>query len=104
MNSRDEFLGHLMGDWILTGRMGEFELRREVRSRWILQHTFVRMCFRSVTPVDNPTSNYKTICHLGYNDNDQTYVMHLLDTSEIPTECVMGRGIRSENELPFLFE
>lgn len=32
------------------------------------------------------------------------FVMHLLDTTEIPTECVMGLGRREGNSIPFLFE
>jgi hypothetical protein len=104
LEDRDEFLGHLVGDWILTGEMGEVELRQEVRSKWVLCDTFVRMHFRSVTPVSNPTSNYEAIYHIGYNGESQTYVLHLLDTTEVPLVCVMGHGTRNGNTVPFVFE
>jgi hypothetical protein len=30
--------------------------------------------------------------------------MHLLDTTEVPTSCVVGRGQREGNQISFLFE
>jgi len=99
-----DFLNHLVGRWMLIGKMGEIELRQLVTAKWILGDTFLWMHSRSVTPQENPTYKYEAVYHLGYNENEQTYVMHLLDTTEVPLKCVVGLGERAGNTLPFLFE
>jgi len=104
MNDSHDFLNHLVGQWMLTGKMGEIELRQLVTAKWILKNTFLWMHSRSVTPQDNPTHKYEAVYHLGYNENEQTFVMHLLDTTEVLLKCVAGLGKRVGNTLPFLFE
>jgi len=98
------FLDNLAGSWDLTGTMGDVPLHQQVRADWTLGGTFLRMYFKSLTGEDNPTSDYEAVYHIAYNENHQIFVMHLLDTTDIPLNCVMGTGTRQRNELPFLFE
>lgn len=99
-----DFLNHLVGQWRLTGMMGDVTLQQKVTAKWVLGGTFLWMYFTSTTPEDNPTAGYEAVYHLGFNEAEQIFVMHLLDTTEVPTECVMGRGKREGNSIPFVFE
>jgi len=98
------FLDHLAGQWLLTGTMGDVDLRQEVDAKWILGERFLSMYFNSITAEDNPTSDYEAVYHIGFNEESEIYVMHLLDTTEVPVECTVGRAKREGNSLPFLFE
>ncbi len=104
MESSQDFLSHLVGQWILTGNMGEVALRQEVTARWIPGDKFLWIYFKLDTPEGNPTSDYEAVYHLGFNEADQIYIMHLLDTTEVPNECVVGRGRRQGDSIPFLFD
>jgi hypothetical protein len=98
------YYGHLIGDWALTGMMGDVPLEQQVRAEWVLSGIYVRMHCLSTTTGENPTVGYEAIYHLGYNASHALYVMLLLDTTEIPVSCVVGLGRRSGDSLPFLFE
>lgn len=103
MDRELRFLDNLEGRWMMTGTMGEVDLRQDVTSRWVLGGSFMQMCFDSVTPQGNPTANYAAVYHIGYNRDDRLYVLHLLDTTEVPTECVMGMGRREGQSIAFRF-
>jgi len=103
MDDDRDFLSLLRGRWALSGKMGEVELQQAVEGGWVLGGRYMRLHFRSVTPADNPTADYEAVYHIGYNPEHQTYVMHLLDTTEVPLTCVVGRCQRQGNTLPFLF-
>lgn len=104
MPDNHAFLDNLTGSWDLTGKMGEVGLHQQVDAEWTLGGTFIRMYFKSLTGESNPTSDYEAVYHIGYNAEHQVFVMHLLDTTEVPLNCVMGTGMRQANELPFIFE
>lgn len=104
MGDAHEFLDRLVGEWMLTGEMGEVELRQRVRARWVLGGQYLWMHCRSETAPDNPTAEYESIYHFGYNQAEDLYVMHLLDTTEVPTTCILGRANRVADRLPFVFD
>ncbi|MGD2058581.1 MAG: hypothetical protein PVI04_07585 [Anaerolineales bacterium] len=104
MNKERDFLNNLVGRWQLTGTMGEIKLRQEILAHWILNDTFLRMHCRSNTSADNPTAEYEAVYHLGYNADEDVIVMHLLDTTEVPTECTVGRGVLEGNRVIFRFD
>ena len=97
------FLDQLTGVWELSGQMGDVPLRQRVDAEWTLGGHFVKMYFTSTTGEGNPTSDYEAVYHIGFNPSESTFVMHLLDTTEIPLECAMGRGQREGNEIAFTF-
>lgn len=104
MDDERAFLDRLTGTWDLTGSMGEVPLQQRVRADWTLGGQFVRMYFTSQTGEGNPTSDYEAVYHIGFNAPQAAFVMHLLDTTEVPLECVMGIGRRVDNEIAFTFK
>lgn len=97
-------LDRLVGRWRLTGHMGNVALSQNVTADWMLGGTFVVMYCRSTAPEDNPTAGYEAVYHLGFNRETHQFVMHLLDTTEVPTACVVGLGRRDGHRIPFLFQ
>ncbi|MGD8865527.1 MAG: hypothetical protein PVI81_08040 [Anaerolineales bacterium] len=104
MNKERDFLNNLVGRWQLTGTMGEIKLHQEILAHWILNDTFLRMHCKSDTSTDNPTAEYEAVYHIGYNPDEDLFIMHLLDTTEVPVDCVVGRGVLEENRIAFRFE
>lgn len=100
----NELLDKMIGDWQLTGWMGEVELHQRVTARWTLSGTFVEMELVSEVPADNPTHDYSAVYYFGYNVEASVYVMYLLDSTEVPLDFVVGLAKREANRLPFLFE
>lgn len=103
MGADVEFLDRLSGRWLLTGWMGQVELRQAVTARWVLGNNYMQVRCRSITPPENPTHKYEAIYHIAFNREHNVYVMHLLDTTEVPMECTVGVGRRHENSVPFVF-
>lgn len=104
MPSPNEFLNNLVGQWELTGRMGQVPLRQSVEARWTLGGLFVELYFKSTLPESRPgRPPYEAIYFIGYNAQDDVYVMHLLDTFGVATECVVGLGRREGDTIPFVF-
>jgi hypothetical protein len=83
--------------------MGEVDLHQQVAVEWTLGGKFLRMYFESDAPEGNPTSEYEAVYHIGFDEEEGIYVLHLLDTTEVPLECVVGLGKRRGNRIPFLF-
>lgn len=98
------FLNSLVGKWMLTGMMGDVPLHQAVSCEPTLGGKFLRLYFNSVTPRENATWDYEAVYHIGYNQAENLYVMHLLDTTEVPTRCVVGLGRRDGDRIRFLFE
>jgi hypothetical protein len=104
MEDEREFLDHLAGDWVLTGTMGDVSLRQHVNAEWTLGKRFLRMYFTSIVEDDNPTAGYEAVYHIGYNEQNEVFVMHLLDTTEVPLTCDVGHGHRDGNDVAFAFK
>lgn len=103
MDDAYSFLNNLIGQWLLTGHMGEVELRQEITARWVLGNRYLEMVCKSITDESNPTSDYEAVYHIGFNETERIFVMHLLDTTEVPINCIVGLGRRQGNSIPFQF-
>lgn len=103
MIKESDFLNGLVGKWLLTGMMGDVPLRQRVSADWTLGKKYLRMYCKSVTRKDNPTWDYEAVYHIGYSESEDLFVFHLLDTTDVPIECVVGTGRREGNGISFLF-
>lgn len=103
MDSATEFLGNLVGEWDLTGQMGETPLHQAATGRWVLGGLFVELYFTSLLPPPSGGKRYEAVYHIGYNAAQDRYVLHLLDTFGVATECSVGLGQREGDSIPFIF-
>ena len=102
--SSAEFLDHLIGHWELTGQMGNTHLQQAVTAQWVLGHCFVELHFTSTIPTPESQPPYQATYFIGYDEKDNTYIMHLLDTFGAGYSRVIGLGKRDINTISFIFQ
>ncbi|MDF1500975.1 MAG: hypothetical protein P1P76_10945 [Anaerolineales bacterium] len=84
--------------------MSDIELQQDVLARWILNETYLWAHCRSTAPEDNPTAEYEAIYHIGFNREQKLFVLHLLDSTEVPVDFVVGRGVLEDDRIVFRFD
>ncbi|HSM70744.1 MAG TPA: hypothetical protein VK851_04310 [Anaerolineales bacterium] len=104
MNTSAEFLNLLIGQWELTGQMGTTKLQQAVTVQWVLERSFVELHFASTLPASVSQPPYQAIYFIGHDEQNDTYVMHLLDTFGAGFSRVIGLGKRDGNTIPFIFQ
>jgi hypothetical protein len=55
-------------------------------------------------PASDNQSPYQAVYFIGFDERDDTYVMHLLDTFGAGYSRVIGLGKRDGNTIPFIFQ
>lgn len=95
-----ELLGKLIGDWKLSGQMGEIPLQQAVTAYWVLGGLFVEMKFKS-TLAESP---YEALYLVGFNKGEDKFVLHLFDTFGVSTKAYPGLGIQERNSIAFVFD
>jgi hypothetical protein len=83
--------------------MGDVPLRQTVEASWTLGGLFVEMYFKSILPAPDGQRPYEAVYYIGYNEQENVYVLHLLDTFGVGTGCVVGLGQRTGSSIPFVF-
>ncbi len=104
VNTSAEFLSLLIGQWELTGQMGTTPLQQAVTVQWVLDRRFVELHFTSTIPTPEGQPPYQAIYFIGYDERDDIYVMHLLDTFGAGYSRMIGLGKRDGNTIPFVFQ
>ena len=104
MNTSAEFLYRLVGQWDLTGQMGTTPLQQVVSAGWTLEGRFVELHFASTLPASESQPPYQAVYFIGYDEQDDTYVLHLLDTFGAGYSRVIGLGKRDGDTIPFVFQ
>lgn len=104
MKASREFLNRLVGEWDLTGQMGQVPLHQTVTGVWTLGGLYVQLYFRSTLPESRPgRPPYEAVYFVGYQPTEDVYVLHQLDTSGVSTESYPGQARREADRLPFVF-
>jgi len=104
MGSAKEFLDNLIGLWELSGEMGDIELRQSVVGRWTLGGRYIELYFKSTLPSQDDQPQYEAVYYIGYNQENDLFVMHLFDTTEILLTNTVGLGKRVGDEISFQFD
>ena len=95
---------NLVGDWELTGKMGDTPLRQHVSAVWTLGGLFLRVHCRSTLPTPHGQPPYEALYLIGHNEADDVYVLNLFDTFGVARRPVPGVGRQEGNSVPFVFE
>jgi hypothetical protein len=73
-------------------------------SGWSLGGCFVEVRLRSTFTEPADRQPYEAIYFIGFDEQDERYMMHLLDTFGARSSRVLGVGEPQGNRTPFLFE
>jgi hypothetical protein len=95
-----ELLDRLVGFWDLHGELGASTLHQAVEARSVLGGRYVELRFRELDG-----SPYEAVYYVGWNEERDVYVLHLLDSTGVyvePEETV-AIGRREEHAITFSF-
>jgi hypothetical protein len=95
---------HMAGDWQLTGQVMGQEAHHKVHAEWMLNRQFLRIEERTAEDAPKSERRYDAVWFLGYDSVSERYVIHLLDGFGARFSETLGYGVRSGNQLQFVFE
>ena len=96
--------GKMTGDWYLTGPVMGQQAHHQVHAEWVLNRQFLRIEESTVADAPKAERRYDAIWFLGYDSVSERYVMHLLDGFGARFSETLGYGVRSGNQIQFVFE
>lgn len=99
-----ELLDELVGQWELSGSMGEQALAQNVAAEWVLNRQFLRVTFRDRDPPKGKAVAYEATAFIGREPNSGRYVMHLLDVFGPEYSKTLGVGTRDGAAIVFRFD
>jgi hypothetical protein len=94
----------MTGDWYMTGQVMGQEAHHTVHAEWILHRQFLRIEEKTVPDAPVSERRYEAVWFLGYDSVSERYVLHLLDVLGARYSETLGYGIRSGNQIQFVFE
>jgi hypothetical protein len=103
-SAEDALLNALVGEWDLTGSMGQTALAQAVSADWVLNHQFLRIAFRDRNPPRAGAVPYEAVVYIGREQRSGRYVMHLLDVFGAEYSKTLGVGVRDGDAITFVFE
>lgn len=97
---RDAFLDRLTGSWTMTGHVRGDSVQYDARGEWVLNHQFLSIRMEDV----NSPPEYAAHVYIGYDQEDQEYVAHWLDSFGGGPSETLGYGQRDGNAIVFKFK
>ena len=78
---QDAFLDHLVGRWVMTGRIAGDEITHDLEVAWVLNHHYLRIheVSRERQPDGRPA--YEAIVFIGWDAPNERYVCLWLDVT-----------------------
>jgi hypothetical protein len=102
--SQDEFLDHIAGTWKMEGQVMGRAAHHDVQADWVLNHQFLRIHEKTSPDAPAAENRYEAIWYLGYDSISERYVLHLFDVFGTRFSETLGYGLRSGDEIRFVFE
>ena len=97
---KDELLERLIGIWELTGVVAGDSVVNTFEARWVLNHQFLQLHYKDV----NVPSQYEALVYVGFNHQENRYVVHWLDIFGGSYSESLGFGRRENNSITFVFK
>ena len=102
---RDSLLDHLIGRWVLRGRMAGQDVVHDVTFRWVLGGEYVEMHEVSRERTAARTPAYEAIVYLVHDPHTQEYGALWLDNTDYNAflPAGQGHGVAAADSIPFIF-
>ena len=97
-------LDHLVGRWVLQGRIAGQDTTHDVNAEWVLEHHYLRIQEVSREKNDKGEPRYQATIFIGWNEATKEYACVWLDVYGGLTTESIGVASPKENELPFVFK
>jgi hypothetical protein len=96
----DDLLNKLIGQWNLTGKIGERPVENNLSAQWVLNHQFIEINFVDLA---SPATYFAKVS-IGYDCISEKYLVHWLDNFGGRTSETLGYGIKNGRAIEFRFE
>lgn len=97
-------LDHLVGRWVLQGKIAGQDTTHEVNAEWVLEHHYLLIHEVSGQRNGKGEPQYQATIYIGWNEATKEYACVWLDDYGGLTSASMGVASAKENELPFVFK
>ncbi len=101
---KDELLDRLVGAWVLQGTIAGKPTTHDVTAEWVLNHQFVRLHEVSREKNAEGQPAYEAMVFVGWDAATKQHVAIWIDVWGGASDATIGRGRRTGDEIPFLFE
>lgn len=96
----------MVGDWVMTGTIGQDEVTHDVDVDWVLKRQYIRIHEVSREKDAQGERAYEAIIYLVWDEENREYAMMWLDNTA-PTNFAeegVGHAKLNGNRLPFVWE
>jgi hypothetical protein len=101
----DPLLEHLVGTWVLRGKIAHRPVTHAVKARWVLDHQYIQIRETSQVKRVDGAPAYDAIVYIGWNPDLKQYSCLWLDTTggNGLVEWAFGHAEADPTKLAFLF-
>jgi hypothetical protein len=97
-------LDHLVGKWVLQGKIAGHDTTHDVNAEWVLEHHYLRIHEVSRQKNGKGEPQYEATIFIGWNESTKQYACVWLDVLGGLTIESIGVASQNEDELPFVFK
>ncbi|MGB9070459.1 MAG: DUF1579 family protein [Candidatus Acidiferrales bacterium] len=97
-------LDHLVGKWVLQGKIAGQDTTHQVNAEWVLNHHYLLIHEVSGEMNSKGEPQYQATIYIGWNEATKEYACVWLDDYGGLTSASIGVASPKENELPFVFK
>ncbi len=100
----DPLVDHLVGRWVLTGRMDKGSVTHDVSAEWVLAHQYLELHEVSREKNKDGSPVYQATVYIGWDAKKRIYdCVWLDDYGSISTQS-LGYATRRGDAIPFIFQ
>lgn len=102
--SKDPFLDHMTGHWVLTGTIAGQQTTHDIDAGWVLQNTYLQ--FHEVSREKDAAGKpkYEAEVLVGYDAEKKRYVCFWYDITGVASPSTGAVALRQGDTLPFVFK
>lgn len=100
---QDDLLDRLVGKWKVTGTVHGSPSTQTLDAEWVLNHQFLRIHQKSAESVAGTNVPYEGVFFIGYDDESNRYIAHLMNVFGGRDSETLGYGQRNVNEIKLVF-
>ncbi len=97
-------LDHLVGRWVLQGKIAGKDTTHDVNAEWVLEHHYLLIHEVSRQKNEKGEPQYQATIYIAWNEPTKEYACIWLDVYGGLTPASIGVASPKENELAFVFK
>lgn len=101
----DDLIGHLAGEWVMTGTIAGGEVVHDLEAAWVLDGFYLQFHELARERTEDGKPAYEAIVTIGWDEPSKRYVCLWLDSTGGTglASGILGYGKREGDSIPFVF-